>query len=288
MKRCGILLGAVLLSATSDAAAPAKKAPARAAPASGGWTVAETKSAIDDSKTVVLALRANNNIAAWPRQVSRPMLFARCKEGKVDLFINVGVRAANEYGSVDTAAVRVRVDSRPAEAISMNESTDGQALFFPDPRATIKAILDSRRLLFEFTPFNSQPAQTTFTLTGLTTVLPKLMKACDWDPRAEMEAQASNEREEELALQREADAFQAKRAEEKASEIKLALDRLRAPDPDIRRAGIEGLAISGAVETLKKLEVVAAFDADPSVRSAATKAIARIKAVATPAPASTP
>src|SRR5258706_13785649 len=75
------------------------------------WVYHESKSAMDDSKTVVLSLEAENIVQGWLRNPSRPTLFLRCKENKTDAYITVGLAANPEYGT-DDFSVRLRFDSQ--------------------------------------------------------------------------------------------------------------------------------------------------------------------------------
>jgi hypothetical protein len=149
-------------------------------PATGKWRASTEESEFDNSTTVVLALDAEDYIQGW-LDTTRPKLILRCKEGKIDVYVNVGTQSNVEYGLYDAATVRVRFDQNQAVELIANESTDGEALFFQDPYGMIIAMLQSRQMIFGFTPFNADPVTTTFDLRGLSNVIPPLKMSCNWN-----------------------------------------------------------------------------------------------------------
>jgi hypothetical protein len=63
--------------------------------------------------------------------------------------------------------VRLRFDKDEAQVAYMSRSTDGEALFFKDAKNVIVQMLAHQLFLFGFTPFNSNPQETSFNLRGL-------------------------------------------------------------------------------------------------------------------------
>lgn len=84
-----------------------------------------------------------------------------------------------EYGT-DGATVTLRFDKEKATKYRTSKSTDGEALFFDQSVGLIKKMLGHSTLLFEFVPFNSSPALTTFDLRGLTESIKPLRDTCKW------------------------------------------------------------------------------------------------------------
>jgi hypothetical protein len=75
--------------------------------------------------------------------------------------------------------VTIRFDALPAETlVEMATSTDNMALFFIEPEQYLARFLNSRSMLFAFTPFNSGQTTTSFRLAGLSEVIGPLSKAC--------------------------------------------------------------------------------------------------------------
>lgn len=143
------------------------------------WRVSKETSRIDDSMNVVLSLRAESSITGWPRKNHTPSLILRCKEKETEAYIVTGMSPQVEYGT-DDATVTLRFDKDKATKVQMTKSTDGEALFFEPSVGFIKSMLDHSTLLFEFTPFNSSPAMTSFDLRGLAEAIKPLRETCGW------------------------------------------------------------------------------------------------------------
>jgi len=180
-------------------------------PSAGYWQVSEDKSPMDDSRTVSLSLDAQNPILAWPSETHTPSLILRCKERRTSLYIVNGTAPNVEYGRTDEATVRLRLDSRPAFSQYWSKSTDGDALFAPSPVTLAKQLAASKRLTYEFTPFNSNPATTTFDLSGLDLLIDKVADPCGWGAETEA-AQASASRAAAAAEARVNDSIEKARA----------------------------------------------------------------------------
>jgi type VI secretion system protein VasI len=103
----------------------------------------------------------------------------RCKEKKTEAYIVTGMPPQVEYGN-DGATVTLRFDKEKATKYHTSKSTDGEALFFGQSVGLIKKMLGHTTLLFEFVPFNSSPAMTTFDLRGLADTVKPLRDTCKW------------------------------------------------------------------------------------------------------------
>ena len=145
----------------------------------GKWRVEKEISPLDDSTNVYLSVKANDYVVGWLDQYT-PSLQIRCKENTTNAYVVVGMQVDNEYGQYNKAGVILRFDKTKAFDIRMNESTDGEALFFPQPIQITKRMMQHERLLFQFTPFNSSPAITTFDLGGLSEAIKPLREHCKW------------------------------------------------------------------------------------------------------------
>lgn len=160
----------------SDGGAASNNAPAPET----DWRVNEGTSAMDDSPTVVLSLDAIASFSAWPRKELTPTLIIRCQEKRTQIYIVNGTSAAVEYEHSDAATVRFRLDEGAAFSQVWSESTDGDALFAPNAITLARRLVKATELTYQFTPFNSNPATSTFNLYGLDAVLPKVAAACGW------------------------------------------------------------------------------------------------------------
>lgn len=147
-------------------------------PPAGKWRVSTSISELDDSTTVVLSLDAENYVQGWLDN-ALPRLILRCKEKEINAYVNLGTQPEVEYGLYDAATVRVRFDQGEAVTMTANESTKGDALFFQNPVEMIELMLQSKEMVFEFTPFNANPAVTTFDLRGLESVITPLKQSCE-------------------------------------------------------------------------------------------------------------
>lgn len=143
------------------------------------WRVNRETSRIDDSTNVVISLSAESSISGWPGKNHTPMLILRCKEKKTEAYIVTGMSPQVEYGT-DGATVTLRFDKEKAAKYHTSKSTDGEALFFSQSVSLIRKMLGHTTLLFEFVPFNSSPAMTTFDLRGLADAVNPLKETCKW------------------------------------------------------------------------------------------------------------
>ena len=148
----------------------------------GGWEVSISESEFDDSPTVALALEADQPIQGWLRQAT-PSLIVRCKEGRTEAYINVGMQPASAYRQtreLNTAVIRVRFDEGKTRGLIVDESNSNKAVFFRKPKSEIRKMLSSERMTFGFTPYNSSPVSTRFELAGLPEAIEPLREACGW------------------------------------------------------------------------------------------------------------
>ena len=141
------------------------------------WNLSEDRSAMDDSENVGLTLIANEPVHEWIDTYT-PVLVINCREKRTNAYIDVGTPSQPEYGEYNTHRVRVRLDKREARLETWSESTDGKALFSPNPISFSKQLETAKILTFEFTPFNAAPATTTFDLRGLSNHLGRVFQAC--------------------------------------------------------------------------------------------------------------
>lgn len=145
---------------------------------SGNWRVSTATSPIDDSATVTLSLKAETPIQGWPGKTETPQLIIRFKEKKLEVFVVTGFAPHVEHDSRATATVRF--DAAAAAEVRFSKSTDGEALFWPGPQDAIRQMAAAEKLVFRFTPFNSSPVVTSFTLRGLRNAIIPLETASGW------------------------------------------------------------------------------------------------------------
>jgi hypothetical protein len=184
------LIGTMMSNAHRSEASQSTATPA--ATLTDKWKVSESRSAMDDSQTVVLALDSDDEIQG-PLGAARPSLMVRCQEKQTAVYVVTGM-AANigtdtEGGPSDYHTVRIRLDDSPANSAHWSESTDHHALFakdlyYDDRLETIgdfaKKLAGASTLTFQFTPFDESPQVARFDLRGLDVHLHKLAEACGW------------------------------------------------------------------------------------------------------------
>jgi hypothetical protein len=144
----------------------------------GGWSVSTSVSPIDDSKTVLLGLPSERQIAGGPKGTVQPQLVLRCKQNKVDAYVITGLQAKAEKPE-SKASATVRFDKQKAVDVQMDRSTDGDSLFWPDSAAVADKALHAERLVFQFTPVDAAPLIIEFDLRGIAVVYPQLKEACE-------------------------------------------------------------------------------------------------------------
>jgi len=83
-------------------------------------------------------------------------------------------------GSLEKSTVTLRFGKDRADKYTCSLSTNGEALFFPQPVPLIRKMLKHQTLLLQFIPFNASPATTTFDLSGLSEQLVELQHTCGW------------------------------------------------------------------------------------------------------------
>lgn len=155
-----------------------------AAEEKGKWKVSESRSAMDDSRTVTASLRAENYVPIWLDR-SLPLLTVRCKEGSIDVYMSLGSSFSvdNCGGELNQHRVRIRYDKREAFTSCWSESTDDNALFPPSARTYVVDIVASNTMRIEFTPFNASPVVAEFDVRGLSEHITKFEEACPrWAP----------------------------------------------------------------------------------------------------------
>lgn len=145
---------------------------------SGAWRLTEDRSKIDDSPTVVLTLRAENEVNGWLDKRTKPSLIVRYREGGLDSYIALGMTPNVERA--DGATVTIRFDDNNALDVRCSLSTDREAVFLPNAKNFIRQIAQSERMVLRFVPFNSNPVVTEFDTRGFRTALRPLEDASGW------------------------------------------------------------------------------------------------------------
>lgn len=138
------------------------------------WRVNRDESIMDDTKSITLIKPANETIPATIGR-SEPALIIRCRENKTDVFIGWGV-----YLGIDETQSTIRIDDRDPVTSTWNLSTNYQSAFHRQPIPFLRQLNTAQRLAARITPYGANPATVTFTLDGLSELLPEVAETCNW------------------------------------------------------------------------------------------------------------
>jgi len=128
------------------------------------WSTQPLKSEMDDSEGIAFEVPATSEIQFWLGH-QLPQLPLQSREHRTSVLILTGTRATVEDAD-DNHHVRFRFDSDAPRTEIWSESTDGKALFAPNPTSFARRLARAKRLRVEFTPFNSSPVLVEFNVLG--------------------------------------------------------------------------------------------------------------------------
>ncbi|MFN0009797.1 MAG: hypothetical protein ACKVXR_18030 [Planctomycetota bacterium] len=143
----------------------------------GRWAVKTSVNPLDDSQTVLASLEADTESTIRLKGGLLPQLVVRCKRGELEIYTITGTMAEKE-GKEGKSTVTLRFDKQAAFDVRMDQSAEGDALFWPDAAESAKRMLGAERLLVVFTPANEKPALMQFDLRGFAVVHEQLLEAC--------------------------------------------------------------------------------------------------------------
>jgi hypothetical protein len=138
-------------------------------------------SKMDDSKSAMLSLAAENPITVRSNNTTMPSLVIECVEHGLEVYIETESSAQPELGKYDEYSARIRFDKERAEKILVHESTDSKALFLSTRGDLIMRLQIAHKFIFEFTPFNSNRTAIEFDVRGLSLHIPVVKDACSYD-----------------------------------------------------------------------------------------------------------
>jgi hypothetical protein len=124
------------------------------------WRVTEKTNPIDDSKTTVLSLTANEKVGSYGG--SKPMLIIRRMGNNLTAYI-----ATNEFLGSDSMEVTTRVDKKQAVVSTWGISTDHKAAFSPNAKLLLADLERANKLLVSLAPYSESPMLFSFDLSGL-------------------------------------------------------------------------------------------------------------------------
>lgn len=108
-----------------------------------------------------------------------PRLIIQCSKKKAEIYIETIMPL--EVTQVDKQIVSVQFDNnKPMRQRWQEIANAAVAASARDSALLIKQFAQSKKFVFEFTPFNSPPAQAEFDISGLEAFQPKLAGLC-WE-----------------------------------------------------------------------------------------------------------
>jgi type VI secretion system protein VasI len=108
-------------------------------------------------------------------QSSETNLILRCKENQTSVYI-----VTNDYLTDDRVHGLIRFDDSDAVSHQFSISTDNKALFFSNPIAQIKKLLETKRLSVRYNSYNGSQYTRQYNTDGLEDKLSALREACNW------------------------------------------------------------------------------------------------------------
>lgn len=145
------------------------------------WSVRTDVSPLDDSKSVYLTVTSTSPIMGRYGRLETGTLFIRCFENTTSLFTVWG----GHFMSDNRGGGRVdyRIDDNSAAHVSMQESSDNEALGLWNGGASIpfiKRLFGGETIFMRASPFNESPVEMTFNISGLEEAIEPLREACGW------------------------------------------------------------------------------------------------------------
>lgn len=138
----------------------------------GKWEIADQTNPIDDTRTVVLALAADQG---RPHLGDEIVLIIRCQSNQTNLYIDWEDFLGSE------AEVISRIGNLKAQTQYWNLSTDAKATFFPgNPVDFIQALMQHNSFVAQVTPYSESPVTAVFDTTGLQNAIAPLRQTCGW------------------------------------------------------------------------------------------------------------
>ncbi|WIX34703.1 type VI secretion system-associated protein TagO [Salinicola sp. JS01] len=145
------------------------------------WSVNESTSEFDDSKTVSVVLYSSDSIAKRFGGRDSATLALWCTENTTKAYFTF---AGNFMADIQGyGRVRYRIDDEAAVTKSMDVSTDNESLglwYGGSSIPFIKSMFGHDSMVVRVTPFNQSPITMKFPISGLEDAVKPLREACHW------------------------------------------------------------------------------------------------------------
>lgn len=147
----------------------------------GDWVTKITASPLDDTETVVLSLKSDDDIRGTYGVSGPADLLIRCKENTTSVYLIFNDHFMSDIqgrGRVD-----YRIDQQTPSRKDMKVSTDNKALGLWSGATSIpwiKGLVEGEKLYVRATPFSESQVEANFTIKGLDESILPLRNACNW------------------------------------------------------------------------------------------------------------
>lgn len=151
-------------------------------PKKSKWEINVKKSDFEDTQDVYMSVKSTKPVQCRKYGTAGYVnLHIRCLENTTSIYFAGDCHLTSGHGGY--GRVDVRVDERKPTTVSMDESTDNQALGLWRGGSAIpfiKRIISAEKLLLRFTPFGMSPVTAEFNIHGLEAEIGQLRKQCSW------------------------------------------------------------------------------------------------------------
>lgn len=149
----------------------------------GAWQSNSETSALTDRTNVYLSVKSDEKVnCGWNRPGSRTQLYIVCHDNRTRLYFHTNCHMTSGQHTT-LGVVNYRLDKDPARKISMLESNDHRSLGLwrgSTAIPMIKRMFGKSRLLAQMTPYGENSFAVNFDITGLSSAIKPLRKACNW------------------------------------------------------------------------------------------------------------
>lgn len=147
----------------------------------GKWELTTDTSSLTDDRNDYAMLVSENSIPKLFNGTQYANIFVRCRENTTSFHVSLGDTFLAD--SMGYGEVTYRFDKERAKTISMDESTNNQALGLWDGRRSIpflKEMIGKHTLVMRVTPFNASAVEVTFDVTGFEEAVKDIRSTCKW------------------------------------------------------------------------------------------------------------
>jgi hypothetical protein len=139
---------------------------------SGSWSLYETPDPLTGKKALRIAL--TNSASTAPYDTAFLNLVCN-KDRKSEAYLAIRKRVASS-----AQIVGIRIDQAEPQKWRAEPAVDNEGLFLTRPSALAKAMINAKRVLFQYKPVGEPEVTVTFEVVGLATAAARLIEACKW------------------------------------------------------------------------------------------------------------